>query len=306
MIANYGSSILINVFFGTVVNAAQAIANQVSAQLGVFATTLIRALNPMIDKSEGAGNRNLMLKTTMMGSKVSFFLLMVMYIPFLIETPFVLKLWLNKVPDFAVLFCQFFLISFLIQQLFIPVASAISAEGNIKGYQISSSILAFLPLPVSYILFKLHYPAYTLYVVYLLFSIVVSSLILYYAKKNCQLPLGEFFSKAVYGLPEIYRDRIATADLVGCAGCYPTASLLALQPLLKQGLVEPSTIVIDAKSGTSGGGRQPLTYYSPKLMALSQLMVLLVIDIPLRLRQICSDLAGQEVLALQFTPLSSR
>ena len=61
---------------------------------------------------------------------------------------------------------------------------------------------------------------------------------------------------AVYGLPELYRDRIAESQLIGCPGCYPTASLLALSPLLKQGLIMPETAIIDAKSGTSGGGRQ--------------------------------------------------
>ena len=61
---------------------------------------------------------------------------------------------------------------------------------------------------------------------------------------------------AIYGLPELYRDRISEAQLIGCPGCYPTASLLALLPLLEQGLIEPDTAIIYAKSGTSGGGRQ--------------------------------------------------
>jgi O-antigen/teichoic acid export membrane protein len=197
MIANYGQGIVINVFFGTAVNAAQGIAGQVSGQLGVFATTLIRALNPMIAKSEGAGDRTLMLKATMMGSKVSFFLIMVLYIPFLIEMPFILKLWLNTVPSFAVLFCQLLLIRNLIEQLFIPLVSAISAEGNIKGYQLSTSLLTYLPLPASYILFKFDYPAYALYVVFIIYSILASCAILYYAKKNCQLSVTLFLSNVI-------------------------------------------------------------------------------------------------------------
>ncbi|HEX8357344.1 MAG TPA: lipopolysaccharide biosynthesis protein, partial [Segetibacter sp.] len=62
VIANYGQGIVVNMFFGTAVNAAQGIAGQVSGQLGAFATTLMKALNPLIAKSEGAGNRGLMLK----------------------------------------------------------------------------------------------------------------------------------------------------------------------------------------------------------------------------------------------------
>jgi len=109
---------------------------------------------------------------------------------------------------------------------------------------------------------------------------------------------------AVYGLPELYRDRIADAQLVGCPGCFPTASLLGLAPLLKQGLIVPETAVIDAKSGTSGGGRQP-----PKVN-----MLLAEADNSLgaysvggrhrhtpEIEQVCSDLAGHEVM-VQFTP----
>ena len=70
---------------------------------------------------------------------------------------------------------------------------------------------------------------------------------------------AEVAKQAVYGLPELYRDRIASASLVGCAGCYPTATLLGLAPLVRQGLVDLESIVVDAKSGASGGGRQAKT-----------------------------------------------
>lgn len=113
----------------------------------------------------------------------------------------------------------------------------------------------------------------------------------------------EVASKAVYGLPELYRDRIKEAQLIGCAGCYPTASLLALSPLFKQGLVLPETAIIDAKSGTSGGGRVPKT----NLLLAEADGSLGAYSVGGRHRhtpeieQICSDLAGHEVL-IQFTP----
>ncbi len=62
-------------------------------------------------------------------------------------------------------------------------------------------------------------------------------------------------AQTVYGLPELYRDSIRGADLVANPGCYPTAAILALAPLLKAGVIEPRGIVIDAKSGVSGAGR---------------------------------------------------
>jgi len=65
----------------------------------------------------------------------------------------------------------------------------------------------------------------------------------------------ELQPEAVYGLPEAYRSRIAEARLVACPGCYPTAVLIALLPLVRDGLIDPEDIVIDAKSGVSGAGR---------------------------------------------------
>jgi N-acetyl-gamma-glutamyl-phosphate reductase len=107
---------------------------------------------------------------------------------------------------------------------------------------------------------------------------------------------------AVYGLPELYRDRIARAQLVGCPGCYPTASLLALAPLLKQGLIIPETAIVDAKSGTSGGGRQAKInmLLAEADNAISPYGVVRHRHTP-EIEQICSDLAGREVL-VQFTP----
>ncbi len=62
---------------------------------------------------------------------------------------------------------------------------------------------------------------------------------------------------AVYGLPELFRNRIREASLVANPGCYPTSAILALAPLLKANLIEPDGIVIDSKSGVSGAGRSP-------------------------------------------------
>lgn len=109
-------------------------------------------------------------------------------------------------------------------------------------------------------------------------------------------------SSAVYGLPELHREQIQQAQLIGCPGCYPTASLLALAPLFKQGLIDPTTAIIDAKSGTSGGGRQAKIN-----------MLLAEADSSLgaygvaghrhtpEIEQICSSLARREV-TVQFTP----
>ncbi|MBD2326852.1 MAG: N-acetyl-gamma-glutamyl-phosphate reductase [Alkalinema sp. CACIAM 70d] len=113
---------------------------------------------------------------------------------------------------------------------------------------------------------------------------------------------GEINEQAVYGLPELYRDQIAESNLIGCPGCYPTASLLALAPLLKQGLVVPETAIIDAKSGTSGGGRHAKVnmLLAEADNAIAPYGVARHRHTP-EIEQVCSDLAGREVL-VQFTP----
>lgn len=109
-------------------------------------------------------------------------------------------------------------------------------------------------------------------------------------------------SQAVYGLPELYKDKISSSQLIGCPGCYPTASLLALSPLLKQGLILPETAIIDAKSGTSGGGRQAKTnlLLAEADNSLGAYGVANHRHTP-EIEQICSNLASQEV-KVQFTP----
>jgi N-acetyl-gamma-glutamyl-phosphate reductase len=112
----------------------------------------------------------------------------------------------------------------------------------------------------------------------------------------------EVAQTAVYGLPELYRSQLRKASLVGCPGCYPTASLLALYPLIKNGLIQEETIIIDAKSGVSGGGREAKTHL---LLAEADNSVAAYSVAGHRhtpeIERICSEVAGHD-LNVQFTP----
>ena len=121
----------------------------------------------------------------------------------------------------------------------------------------------------------------------------------WYKKERTDTTTAE---SAVYGLPELHREEIKQAQLIGCPGCYPTASLLALAPLFKQGLIDPTTAIIDAKSGTSGGGRQAKTnmLLAEADSSLGAYGVASHRHTP-EIEQICSSLARQEV-TVQFTP----
>jgi len=198
MIGNYGQGIILNVFFGTRLNAAQGIANQINGQVSTFSNTLMKALNPVIAKSEGAGDRELMMRATMMGSKISFFLLMFFYVPILLEMSYLLNLWLVDIPEFAIVFTVLLLIRSLIEQLFITVATSINAVGNIKHYQIIESIIHAFPLVISYILYVNDFPAVSMYYVYILYSILKGINRLYFAKKKYNLAIGYFLNTVVF------------------------------------------------------------------------------------------------------------
>ncbi|HEY6011500.1 MAG TPA: N-acetyl-gamma-glutamyl-phosphate reductase, partial [Nitrospirota bacterium] len=75
----------------------------------------------------------------------------------------------------------------------------------------------------------------------------------------------ELLKTAVYGLPELHREKIKKASLIANPGCYPTSAILGLAPLLGKGIVDPKSIIVDSKSGVSGAGRSPaLAYHYPE------------------------------------------
>lgn len=197
MIAFYGQGVLLNMFFGTTVNAAQAIVNQMSGQLTAFANTMQKALNPMIIKSEGAGNRERMLEASFAGNKISFFMLMFFYIPVLLEMKTILDFWLVSIPEFTIIFATLYFIRNLIDQTYQTLGPAIFSVGNIKRFQIFNSFLSLLPLPVAYLLFKNGSPASSIYVIFIVYSFVQGAIYVYFAKKECSMSIRLYFKKVI-------------------------------------------------------------------------------------------------------------
>jgi len=211
MIAFYGQGIVINMFFGTVVNAAQGIAAQISGQLSLLANTLMVALNPMIVKSAGAGDKQMMLKASMMGSKISFFLLAILFIPFIIEMPFILEFWLKNVPEYTIVFCRLLLLRNLIEQLYMPLITAINAVGNIKSFQKILGLINLVPLVVSYVLFSMGFSPVNIYLVFIGYSVLKFVIVLYFAKTNCDLSIPFFLKNIVLKCAVIFLLGIVTS-----------------------------------------------------------------------------------------------
>jgi O-antigen/teichoic acid export membrane protein len=197
MLSFYGQGIVLNIFFGPIVNAAQAISAQVSGQLSAFSTTMLKALNPLLAKSEGGGDRALMLNASIFGSKISSFLLMLFFIPVIVEMPYIFSLWLTDVPEFTIIFCRLLLVKNLIEQLFLTLNSSILAVGNIKKYQIWKSLFQLIPLPICYLLFLNDFPAYTLYIIFIFQSVIIGTVTLYFCKEYCDLSISDFIVNVV-------------------------------------------------------------------------------------------------------------
>lgn len=161
--------VFLNTFFGTVVNAAQGIAAQINGVLTSFSTNMIKALNPVITKSEGGNDVEKMLMFAHTGSKLSFLILCFFAVPIIVECPFILKLWLVNVPEWTSIFCIMLLIRSLFYQLTTVYTDCIYASTNIRNYCIIKSILNLLPLIFVYLSFKAGGKPYMIYIILFIF-----------------------------------------------------------------------------------------------------------------------------------------
>ena len=151
---DHGVNILLNLFFGTVVNAARGISVQISSALGGFANNIVAAFNPQIIKSYASGNLEYMRSLVQKASRFSFYMLLILSIPVMIETPYVLDLFFKNVPEHTTLFVRLLLIFILSESVSAPLITSILATGHIRNYQIVVGGLQLLNLPVSYLFLR--------------------------------------------------------------------------------------------------------------------------------------------------------
>lgn len=165
VIMDQGINILLNIFFGPVVNAARGIAYQVRAAMNQFVVNFQMAINPQIIKSYASDDLKYMHQLIFQGAKYSFFLLFAMSLPVLLETQLILRLWLEIVPEYTVIFTRLIIINILIDSVSGPLMTAAQASGRIKLYQSVVGGLLIFNVPVSYLFLKLGFkPEVTLLV----------------------------------------------------------------------------------------------------------------------------------------------
>ncbi|MDR0941991.1 MAG: hypothetical protein LBM68_07185 [Bacteroidales bacterium] len=190
-----GIAVVLNIFFGTVVNAAYGIANQISAQVQTLSYTMLRALNPQIMKSEGMNDRKRMLRLAMIASKFGFFLVAIVAIPIIFEMPAILKLWLKNVPEYTVMFCSFTFVAVMIMQLTIGLMPAAQSTGKIKGYQTIVGGILLLNLPIAFILLKIGLPVISVVISLVTIEFIATIVRLFYLRHLAGLSIRDFFKK---------------------------------------------------------------------------------------------------------------
>lgn len=146
-----GGNIILNIFFNTTVNASRGIANQVYNAIFGFVANFMTALNPQITKSYAVGDYEYMMKLINKGCRFSCYLLFLLSLPILINTEYILTIWLKTVPEHSVLFVQLILIFSLSEAISKPLITAQLATGNIRNYQLVVGGLQMLNLPIAYV-----------------------------------------------------------------------------------------------------------------------------------------------------------
>lgn len=196
-----GIGIVLNHFFGTVLNAAQGVANQVNGALSMFSGNMMKALNPVIVKNASAGKIDVMNRATIAGCKYSALMTMFFGIPLSIEVSYVLRIWLKVVPEWAAIFVVLQLIQSIITQMANSASTAVYAQGDIKAYAIWKSVMNAMPVILTWIAFRLGGSPIWLYVpMIVVWAIGGDLVIIYYAKRKCGLDVGEYVRKVVLPL----------------------------------------------------------------------------------------------------------
>ena len=168
-----GVNIVLNMFFGPVINAARGVATQVSSAVMNFISNFQVALNPQITKNYANGNIEEMEKLSYLGIKFSYMILFLLAFPLSLNIDYILHLWLVEVPDYSALFIILILIDSLVGTLFgTPLMTALSATGVIRNYQVVVSLFILCIVPVSYVVLKLGFDAPSVFYVTILFSLI--------------------------------------------------------------------------------------------------------------------------------------
>ena len=172
LLNNQGGAIIINIYFGPVVNASRAVAAQVSGNLNNFVQNFMAATRPHITKLFAKGKISEMENMTILASKICFYSMLILAFPLYLNLDYVLRLWLGEFPSNVTMFISLLLLQLLIDSFSYPLMAVAQATGKIALYQSVVGGLMILPFPLSFYLFAKGFPEYTIYIVNILIASV--------------------------------------------------------------------------------------------------------------------------------------
>ncbi len=202
------TNILLNVFFGPIINAARGIASQVSSAVSSFSQNFSTAARPQIVKQYAAQNMEEMTSLVFQSAKLTLFLMYIIAFPLYLEMPIVMKLWLAEVPQNAVLFTRLVLIDLVIDSISYPLMTVAQATGNIKRYQAFVGGVLLLNLPSSYMVLRLGAPPQSVLIVAIILTSIAFVVRLILLKSLVDFPILVFFQKII--LPSLMACLIST------------------------------------------------------------------------------------------------
>lgn len=193
-----GINVLLNLFFGPVVNASRAIAVQVQGAMTQLFANFQMAVRPQITKSYAQGDYNYMHSLVLNSSRYSFFLILIIALPVLVNTDYILYIWLGNVPKHAVNFTRLMVLSCINEAFKGPTIIAIHATGNIKKFQMIEASLLLTIIPLSYVLLRyVHISAEMVFVVYLVIESITQIIRVYIVYPYVGMPISLYFLKVL-------------------------------------------------------------------------------------------------------------
>ena len=200
-----GLNVLVNIFFGVVLNAARGIASQIEGAILQLVNNFTLAVNPQITKAYATDDKSRMFQLVCMGSKYAYFMLLFIAIPVFLETDILLSIWLTTVPYLAAVFIRLSIIGGMIKMLGNTGFTACMATGNIKNYSILITSVGILAFPLTWLAFYLGASPEYAYYVFIAVYVVVEVVRLYLMKKMLQFPpmmfIREVIIKILYVTP---------------------------------------------------------------------------------------------------------
>ncbi len=193
-ITNQGVNILLNIFCGTVVNAARGISVSVNAHLVAFVNNFQMAANPQIVKLYAEKQLDKFFHLIINNGRIASYLFLFVAVPFYIEVEFVLKLWLGTFPEYTPVFIQIILIQSYFAVLNKPINMSVHATGEIKYLNIANACCVLIVLPLSYVALKIGYSPTSVYWINVGFYVSDNICNLYFSHKYTRLPLKKFLT----------------------------------------------------------------------------------------------------------------